>query len=716
MNMQHEAHPDLQHERMKASFDPDRLTYFLDGGKDRTERRRQIEQIVATDPTGIFDNSQNNYLDRKERHVRALAKAVRMVEIGRMIQALPTDDSKENILASQDFGTLIASVADDMPLALHWVMFVPNIKSLCDDQQQSEWLPKCLDWQVIGCYAQTELGHGSNIRALETTATFQTEAQSGIKGGAFVINSPTLTSTKFWPGTLGRTANHAMVIARLIDGKCIDRGIHNFLVPLRSMTDHMPLKGIKTGDIGPKIGYNNMDNGFAQFDNVVIPRRHMAMRFAIVDEDGNYKANKVTEAASRISYITMMQVRAHIINEAGKILAMACTINVRYSAVRRQGYDEGRGGAKTGAELQILDYTQQQHRIFPLLAASYCFFFTGLKVMQDLQVTETKLVAGDPSVTKEFVSDMHASTSCLKSFCSTVACDGIEECRKACGGHGFLMASGLPEMLGTYLQNPTVEGDNHMLPQQTVRVLLKIVHAIGARDSKKIQSYRDCESRYLVDALQNCMSGKASSACGATCTKDFFDLDLLLGAFEHRTACLLLDVAQKLQASPDKQKAWNNNLILMARVSRAHALTLILRNTSASLKEEERKSTCFGPNELDVMRDLAILFALYWMEKEMGDFLEVGHLNSSQAEMVRTAVLDSLAKVRPNAVPLVDARDFSDFRLKSALGRYDGQVYPAIMESSFREGLNATEPGPGYEHLRKLIVDGVGVSPTSSRL
>jgi acyl-CoA oxidase len=119
----------------------------------------------------------------------------------------------------------------------------------------------------------TLLLQGSNVRALETTATFLSESRGGASGGSFVINSPTLTSTKFWPGTLGRTANHAMVIAKLIDGDGVDQGVHSFLVPLRSMKDHTLQPGVTTGDIGPKIGYNTMDNGFARFDHVVIPRR-----------------------------------------------------------------------------------------------------------------------------------------------------------------------------------------------------------------------------------------------------------------------------------------------------------------------------------------------------------------------------------------------------------------------------------------------------------
>ena len=72
------------------------------------------------------------------------------------------------------------------------------------------------------------------------------------------------------------------------------------------MVDHALLPGVETGDIGPKIGYNNMDNGYARFDNVRIPRRNMAMRFATVDEDGNYARAEVggggsSDAASKVA-------------------------------------------------------------------------------------------------------------------------------------------------------------------------------------------------------------------------------------------------------------------------------------------------------------------------------------------------------------------------------------------------------------------------------
>jgi len=393
-------------------------------------------------------------------------------------------------------------------------------------------------------------------------------------------------------------------------------------------------------------------------------------------------------------------------------LAMACTISLRYSAIRKQGFSED---GKT--ELQILEYKQQQHRLLPSLASSYCFFFTGKKVLKDLTAIEKQLVSGG-NITKTEVADIHASTSALKSFTTTVAADGIEDCRKACGGHGFLQCSGLPEMLTSYLQNPTVEGDNHMLPQQVVKVLLKLVQAVQGNDD--LSEYDKCDQKHLIPSLQLIISGN-SKQLDAHNAEDLQKLPILIKAFRHRAARLLVEAAQQIQSSvmdgKTMQQAWNNALVQMARTSRAYSLFLILQNTASSLDAEVRGST-IQSSEVAVVLELAVLFGLYWMERELGDFLEDGYISQVQAGWVRSSVLKLLDTVRPNTIPLVDARDFSDFRLKSALGRWDGDVYPHIMKSAYRDPLNQTEPGPGYEqHLKRLTKDGVGVyTGTASRL
>jgi len=712
---------DLLNERSRSTIQPITITQVLDGSPKKTQRRRYLEQLIARDPTGIFSNDNNLFLDRKTRHVRALAKHVRLIELCRSIGV--GNDTGGEVTLDEDWFPLVAAVADDLPTALHWVMFLPNIIALFDEEQQKTWLPLCRDWRMIGCYAQTELGHGSNVRGLETTATFVSEGSpekgGDAKGGSWVINSPTLTATKFWPGTLGRTSNHAMVIARMIDGNGVDRGMHNFLVQTRSMKDHSLMPGVVCGDIGPKIGLNNMDNGFARFDNVVIPRRNMAMRFATVDEQGRFQKKVLSDAASKVSYITMMQVRAYIIHEAYKNLAMGCTMAIRYSAVRKQGF-----ASDNIKEVQILNYKQQQHRLFPLLASSYCFFFTGKRVLTELKVMEERLISLSESsdkevITKTEVGAMHASLSALKSFTTTVAADGIEDCRKSCGGHGYLQCSGFPELICTYLQNPTVEGDNQMLPMQVMKILLKLVNDVGSNDEKAISDWEKCHTGYLVQPVKEILSGDNRKNCVVDCKEGMMNANVLLAAFEHRAARLLTETSLQIQSVAEEESmesAWNGALIQMGRVSRAHSLVLLLGNFITGIQEESQ--TSLGPQEVKVMTDLSVLFGLYWMEKEAGEFLEDGYVSAEQMKWARSCITIILDTLRPHVVKLVDAFDFSDFRLKSALGRYDGNVYPAILETSKRDPLNATEPGPGYEeHLKRLMVGGVGVfTGTSSRL
>ena len=99
------------------------------------------------------------------------------------------------------------------------------------------WLNDIKTLKKVGCYAQTELGHGSNVAGLETTATLDMQTDE------FVIHSPTVTSTKYWPGGLGLWANHAVVFARcIVEGN--EYGVLPFMVQIRSLEDHLPLKGI----------------------------------------------------------------------------------------------------------------------------------------------------------------------------------------------------------------------------------------------------------------------------------------------------------------------------------------------------------------------------------------------------------------------------------------------------------------------------------------
>jgi acyl-CoA oxidase len=112
------------------------------------------------------------------------------------------------------------------------------IETMTNEEQKRRFLPLAQSFHITTTYAQTELGHGTDLRRLETEAVFDRETDS------FVLNTPTLTSTKFWPGSLGKTANYALLMAQLYtpdrDHPC---GLQMFLVQIRDLNTHEPLPG-----------------------------------------------------------------------------------------------------------------------------------------------------------------------------------------------------------------------------------------------------------------------------------------------------------------------------------------------------------------------------------------------------------------------------------------------------------------------------------------
>jgi acyl-CoA oxidase len=102
-----------------------------------------------------------------------------------------------------------------------------------------------------------------------------------------VIHTPNIKATKFWPGSLGIQSTHCVLFARLkIEDN--DFGIQPFMVQIRSLEDHKPMKGIEVGDVGAKLGYNVMDNAYLSFNHVRIPRTNLLSRFVEVDKDGSF--------------------------------------------------------------------------------------------------------------------------------------------------------------------------------------------------------------------------------------------------------------------------------------------------------------------------------------------------------------------------------------------------------------------------------------------
>lgn len=231
-----------------------------------------------------------------------------------------------------------------MPLGLHLNMFTKMIEIMGTDEQQAKWLPLCKGLRMFGCYAQTEIGHGSNVAGLETTATFDEKADE------FVIHTPTSTATKWWPGEMGTVADHAVVFAQLVlDGN--DMGPAPFIVRIREPGTHAHCKGIESGDMGPKFGWNSKENGWLTFDQVRIPRSHLLSRYISVDREGSFSI----EGDLRALYATMMGIRSLIVEQAPYTLTLAALVGIRYSIVRRQF----KNTAGSREETKLLDYQTQ---------------------------------------------------------------------------------------------------------------------------------------------------------------------------------------------------------------------------------------------------------------------------------------------------------------------------------------------------------------------
>ncbi|CAI5679859.1 peroxisomal acyl-coenzyme A oxidase 1 isoform X3 [Oreochromis niloticus] len=552
-------------------------------------------------------------------------------------------------------------------------MFLPTLLNQATPEQMDRFFMPAWTLKIIGTYAQTEMGHGTHLRGLETTATYDPATQE------FVLNSPTVSSIKWWPGGLGKTSNHAIVLAQLYTlGNC--HGLHAFIVPIRDMNTHLPLPGIVVGDIGPKFGFNEVDNGFLKLENVRIPRENMLMKYAKVEPDGAY----VQPPSTKLTYGTMVFIRSMIVAESARALAKSSTIAIRYSAVRHQS--EIRPGEP---EPQILDYQTQQYKLFPLLATAYAFTFVGQYMRQTYHRITEDINQGDFSEMPE----LHALSAGLKAFTSWEATSAIEVCRMSCGGHGYSRSSALPDIYVEFTPTCTYEGENTVMMLQTARYLVK-----SYKQAKAGQQLSGIVS-YLNEADVRRVQPQPVAA--RPTVVDINDLTSLTEVYKLRAAILVelaaKSIQQELQRRKSQEDAWNNSAIDLVRASDAHCHYVVVKLFTDKLGEVADTAVH------SVLSTLALLYTLYGITKNSGDFLQAGLLSVPQVMQISIRIKELLAQLRPNAVALVDAFDIHDKKLNSVLGRYDGNVYEHMFEWARKSPLNATEVHESFHKYLKPL-------------
>ncbi|XP_061385814.1 probable peroxisomal acyl-coenzyme A oxidase 1 isoform X2 [Danaus plexippus] len=514
----------------------------------------------------------------------------------------------------------------------------------------------------------TELGHGTFVRGLETTATYDPSTKE------FDLHSPSLTSYKWWPGGLGHTANYCILIAQLYTkGKC--HGIHPFIVQLRDEETHVPLPGIKIGDIGAKLGLNEVNNGFLGFDHVRIPRDQMLMKHAQVLEDGTY----IKSLNSKLNYGPMVFTRVVIVFDVANYLCKAATIATRYSAVRRQS--QKKPGEQ---ECQILDYLTQQHKIFPAIATCHALRIAGKKLWDTFNTINEQLIGGN----LERLPELHALACCLKAVSTSDAAQCVERCRLACGGHGYMLSSNLPLTYGLVTAACTYEGENTVMLLQTARFLAK--------------TWQQVDSIKLTPTVEYL---KYSANEG--CRKWENSVEQIIEAFKiismKKIQSCVKDMENRVSSGTSFEDAWNMSSVQLVSAAEAHCRVIILSTFNEEIKEKSKNAS---PELAVVLNQLLELYTVYWALEKSGDLMQYTCISKEDLEGLRWWYEDILIQLRPNAVGVVDAFDIRDDFLHSTLGAYDGRVYERLMEEALKCPLNADVVNVSFHKYLKPFLRG----------
>ena len=338
---------------------------------------------------------------------------------------------------------------------VQWGLFGGAVENLGTERHHEAYVRRIIDLDLVGCFAMTETGHGSDVQSLETTATYDPSTEE------FVIDSPTPSSRKDYIGGAAETARVAAVFAQLItQGEC--HGVHCFVVPIRD-ADGNDLPGVTTSDCQYKGGLPGVDNGRILFDDVRVPRENLLNKYADVAPDGTYSSPIENPNRRFFTMLgTLIRGRVTVGGSAAAAARVALDIAVRYALQRRQFSAPDDDG-----EVLIMDYLVHQRRLFPLIARSYALEFAQNELVAKLHDLQT---ADSPDAEEQ--RELESRAAGLKAANTWHASTAIQEAREACGGAGYLAENRLIALRADTDVFTTFEGDNHVLTQLVAKELL----------------------------------------------------------------------------------------------------------------------------------------------------------------------------------------------------------------------------------------------------
>jgi len=519
-------------------------------------------------------------------------------------------------------------------------LFGMSVYFLGTEKHHLQYLQKIGTLELPGCFAMTETGHGSNVRGIETTATYNHEKRT------FIINTPNISDQKEFIGNAACHAEMATVFAKLIvDHK--DYGVGAFLVPIRNKNKSI-LPGITIEDCGRKMGLNGVDNGKIRFSNVEIPYDNMLDRFASVNKEGKFESSIASDNRRFFTMLgTLVGGRIGIPRSAISAAKSGLTIAIRYGDQRKQFGPEG------GAEVPILNYRTHQRRLMPLLANVYALHFA----LRHLTIRFLKRTDKD-------IQEIEALAAGLKAFTTWNTTRTLQECREACGGKGYLSENRIDALKNDTEIYTTFEGDNTVLMQLVAK-------------SRLTEFKQEFSSMNLFGVL-NYVAGQAITSVAEmnpvivrkTDEDHLLDFEFHLNAFRYRERAILTSAAKRLkrhiESGMDSFDAFNVVQHHLVQVGEAYVERIILEKFIDQVNKTE-DSGCKM-----ILKKLCQLFALNQLDNNKGWYLENGYMEGVKTKAIRKLVNQLCWDIRQDAVPLVDAFRIPDHLLTAPIALRNG--------------------------------------------
>lgn len=603
----------------KLAFDQDVMLRAIDGKYAAMHTR--VRQLL--------EDERFSYLYEEKKEVvreQVLSWLQILADEGISKKAFPgvtsdSDDLGEFVAAFEALANFDLSLV--VKFGVQFGLFGGSIYFLGTERHHQKYLHDVVSLELPGCFAMTELGHGSNVRDIETTATYQHESRS------FVIHTPGEYARKEWIGNAACHAQMATVFAQLVlDGTSY--GVHAFLVPVRDKDGNV-LPGVHIDDCGHKMGLNGVDNGRLWFDEVTIPVDNLLDKFASVSRQGEYSSPIASEGKRFFTMLgTLVGGRVSVAAASVTVAKSALTIATRYGAMRRQFGPSGQ------PEVPLLAFRTHQNRLMPLIARTYAMNF-GVHYLIDRFTGRTK----------EDEREVEALAAGLKSFASWHATDTVQTCRECCGGQGYLTVNRFASLKADSDIFTTFEGDNTVLMQLVARSLL----------SDYGQQFQDMNFmgtlRFLAARARAQLTELDPVTSRRTEPEHLRDAGWQLDMMRHREQMLVESVARRFKSRADRGMNSFDAMIEVQDhlVSCAHAYIerVLLEQFIAAVEKQEDASV---RGQLDLMRQL---FGLSALQDDLAWFMENALVEPAKARAIRTMINTLCLEVRQQAVHLVDA-------------------------------------------------------------